>query len=290
MSFQRFFTTLCVVFLTISAYATSIVDVRLSHQDYDKSNAALYVNIDVRVDNAEQLVLAGQNYRIFYPSETLSLDQSGSKSQLSSKKYSPIKWADVVEHVAAEGKGQLKFDQDLGFANFYVELIDNKNGGEKLTSNGGWTIATLKFDVIDNFDEVSMVWGRESMSGEYATAYVEIAEWKAPLSTAEVEIDEYIDFSLELNQLHLDGVSYELSIGPNPTTDFVELRMDKDLDQDAQVSIRDMAGRLIKSTNLAKGSSLYAIDVMSLAPATYVVEISSQTGAHLISEQIVIAR
>jgi len=75
---NEFATTLFVVlFACFSAYATSIVDVRLSQQSYDKSQEALYVNIEVRVDNAEQLILAGQNYRIYYPSETLSLNQKG---------------------------------------------------------------------------------------------------------------------------------------------------------------------------------------------------------------------
>ena len=257
MSFQRFATTVLVVlFAIVSTYATSIVDVRLSQQSYDKSQEALYVNIEVRVDNADQLILAGQNYRIYYPTETLSLNQEGSKSQLSPKKYSNIKWASVLEHVSAQGEGLIDFDEDLGFANFSVELLDNQKGGEKLSDADGWmTIATLKFDVIDSFEEVSMLWGRESLSADYATAFVQIAEWKAPLVTSEVEIDEYIDFNLSINAFSIDGTAYELNIGPNPTADFVELRTDQALAANAQVIIRDMSGKLLRTEQLLKGSS-----------------------------------
>lgn len=292
MSFQRFATAIIVVlFVSFSAHATSIVDVRLSQQDYDKSSSSLYVNIEVRVDNAEQLILAGQNYRIYYPTETLSLNKKGSKSQLSPEKYTDLKWASVLENVSAQGEGLIKFDKNLGFANFSLELIDNKEGGEKLTEDGGWmTIATLKFDVIDNFDEVSMLWGRESLSADYATAFVEIAEWTAPLVTKQVEIDEYIDFNLEINQLSLDGSSYDLSVGPNPAIDFVEFRTDKALDSDASVIIRDISGKLIRTETLRKGSKHYSIDVTSLVSSTYMMELTDDAGSLLHTQKIVVAR
>ncbi len=292
MSFQRFATTLFVVlFACFSAYATSIVDVRLSQQSYDKSQEALYVNIEVRVDNAEQLILAGQNYRIYYPSETLSLNQKGSKSQLSPKKYSNIQWASVLEHVSAQGKGLIDFDEDLGFANFSVELLDNQKGGEKLNDADGWlTIATLKFDVIDSFEEVSMLWGREGLSADYATAFVQIAEWKAPLVTSAVEIDEYIDFNLALDAFSIDGLAYELSVGPNPTSDFIELRTDQALADNAQVIIRDMGGKLLRTQQLLKGSSYYSIDMSDMQSASYMLEINNTQGEQLLSKQVVVAR
>ena len=280
-----------VLFAIVSTYATSIVDVRLSQQSYDKSQEALYVNIEVRVDNADQLILAGQNYRIYYPTETLSLNQEGSKSQLSPKKYSNIKWASVLEHVSAQGEGLIDFDEDLGFANFSVELLDNQKGGEKLSDADGWmTIATLKFDVIDSFEEVSMLWGRESLSADYATAFVQIAEWKAPLVTSEVEIDEYIDFNLSINAFSIDGTAYELNIGPNPTADFVELRTDQALAANAQVIIRDMSGKLLRTEQLLKGSSYYSIDLSDMQSATYMLEINDTEGDQLLSQQVVVTR
>jgi len=292
MSLQRFLVVLTVLFFTFSAtYATSVVDVRLSHNSLDKDNQTLYVNIDVRVDNGDRMILAGQNYRIYYPSEMLSLNEQGSKSQLSSQKYSKIQFSNVLENVEALGEGAISFDDNLGFANFSVELLDNQRGGSALSDHDGWvTIATLKFDVLADFSEVSMVWGREGMSESYATAFVEIAEWEAPQKTSSVVIDEYIDFNLAVNELSLEGIDYEITVGPNPTIDFVEIKSDKALNSEMTVSIRDMGGKLVKTVRLNRGSAVYNIDVSTLLSSSYILDLSDDRGLGLISKKIVITQ
>ena len=292
MSFQRFLAILAMALLASSTvFATSIVDVRLSHNTLDKAEKALYVDIEVRMDNKDRMVLAGQNYRIYYPTETLSLNKKGSKSQLSQDQYSNLQFAKVLEHVAASGQGDISFDKDLGFANFSVELLDNQKGGASLSEKDGWmTIATLKFDVLGDFEEVSMVWGRESISAKYATAFVEIAEWEAPLKTTTVLIDEYIDFNLVVNSLSLEGINYDISVGPNPSTDFVEISADKALMTDMSVAVRDLSGKLIKTQQLPKGSDTYTIDVSNLLSASYILDMSDASGKNLLTKQIVVAQ
>lgn len=292
MSIQRFLAILALaLFASSTVFATSIVDVRLSHNTLDKAEKALYVDIDVRMDNQDRMVLAGQNYRIYYPTETLSLNKKGSKSQLSQDQYSNLQFAKVLEHVAASGQGDISFDEDLGFANFSVELLDNQKGGASLSDKDGWmTIATLKFDVLGDFEEVSMIWGRESMSAKYATAFVEIAEWEAPLRTTTVQIDEYIDFNLVVNSLSLEGVTYDISLGPNPTTDYVEISSDKALLTDMSVAVRDLSGKLIKTQQLLKGSDTYTIDVSTLLSASYILDMSDASGNNVLTKQIVVAQ
>lgn len=292
MSFQRFLAILALaLFASSMVSATSIVDVRLSHNTLDKSERALYVDIEVRLDNQDRMVLAGQNYRIYYPTETLSLNKKGSKSQLSKEQYSNLQFAKVLEHVSASGQGNISFDEDLGFANFSVELLDNQKGGASLSDKDGWvTIATLKFDVLGEFEEVSMVWGRESMSAKYATAFVEIAEWEAPLRTSTVTIDEYIDFNLVVNSLSLEGITYDISVGPNPTTDFVEISSDKALLSDMNVAIRDISGKLLKSQQLLKGSNTYTLDVSTLLSAPYILDMSDESGNNLLTKRILVTQ
>jgi len=292
MSFQRFLAFLAVTLLaSTSVLATSIVDVRLSHNTLNKAEQALYVNIDVRMDNQDHMILAGQNYRIYYPSETLSLNKKGSKSQLSQDQYSSLQFANVLEHVAAAGQGGISFDKDLGFANFSVELLDNQKGGSSLSDKDGWvTIATLKFDVLGDFEEVSMIWGREGVSSDYATAFVEIAEWEAPLRTSSVVIDEYIDFNLVVNSLSLEGITYDISVGPNPSIDFVEITSDKALKSDMKVSVRDLSGKLIKTEQLISGSNTYTIDVSTLLSAPYILDMSDVSGNHLLTKRIVVTQ
>ncbi len=292
MSFQRFLAVIaCALLASSSIFSTSTVDVRLSHNSLDKADKALYVNIDVRADHQDRFVLAGQNYRIFYPTATLSLNEDGSKSQLSPDHYSNLQFSSVLENVEASGQGAITFDKNLGFANFSVELLDNERGGEVVSDKDGWmTIATLKFDVIDDFDAVSMVWGRESLSADYATAFVEIAEWEAPLKTSTVIINEYIDFNLEINALSLDGIAYELTVGPNPAIDFVQLKSDKALGTDMKVVVRDLSGKLVKTQLLTRGNTVYSVDVSALQAASYIFDLSDQNGKNLMSKKVVIAR
>jgi len=271
--------------------AASSIDVRLSHNTLNKIDNSLYVDIDVRVDNTDRLVLAGQNYRIFYPTDILKLDKKASKSQLSPQKYSGLQFSSVIENVKAMGHGALKFDKDLGFANFAVELLDNKKGGEMVTDKDGWvTIATLKFDIVDDFEEVSMIWGREGMSETYATAFVEIAEWKAPLSTNTVIIDEYIDFNMSVNTLSVDGVTYDITVGPNPAVDFVEIKSNVSLKNDINLTIRDLSGKLISDEILPKGNRFYNVDVSNFQSASYILEMTDADGHGLLSQKIVVTR
>lgn len=293
MIFQRFMAllsaTLC--FSLTAAFATSTVDVRLNHNSLDKNGNALYVDIDVRVDNQDRFVLAGQNYRIFYPTDVLSLDQSGSKSQLSSEQYTGLQFSSVLENVEASGEGAISFDKDMGFANLSVELLDNYSGGASLSEKDGWvTIATLKFNVIDQIEEVSMILGREGKSETYATAFVEIAEWEAPLKTNSVVIDEYIDFNLSLNSLSVEGITYEINVGPNPSSDFVEIKSDKVFGSDIELTVIDLTGKLIKSVQLAKGSRAYSVDVSELKSASYIFDLKDTSGNSLMSQKMVVAR
>lgn len=292
MSFQRFVAISAILFLTVSTVlATSIVDVRLNHNNLNTVDQSLYVDIDVRVDNQDRFVLAGQNYRIYYPTNTLSLDQKGSKSQLSQEKYSELQFSSVIENVSAQGQGAITFDKDMGFANLTVELLDNYSGGASLSDKDGWvTIATLKFNVLGDFEEVSMIWGREGKSETYATAFVEIAEWEAPLKTSTALIDEYIDFNLSLSSLSLDGISYDISVGPNPSSDFIEIKTDKTLASDVQLLVRDLGGKLIKKVQLKKGSNVYNIDISTLQSASYILDLRDHTNAALVSQKIVVAR
>ena len=292
MNIQRFALVLAFVFSGLAfVAANSVVDVRMHHNTLNKAEKTLYVDIDVRVDNKDQLNLAGQNYRIFYPSGILSLDQDDSKSQLPRQQYSKLLFSDVIENVEARGQGALAFDDNLGFANFSVELLNDQQGGYQLSSKDGWvTIATLKFDVLQEIEEVSMIWGREGMSETYATAFVEIAAWEAPLQTSTVVIDEYIDFNLRLDAFSLEDQVYEINIGPNPTTDFVSIKSNREINTDIEVWIRDLSGRLIQINQLQKGSLHYAIDVSNLQSASYILDITDKAGKSLYSKKIVVAQ
>ncbi len=292
MRFQRFIFLLAIcILVTGFAFGTSAIDVRLNHNTLDKSDRSLFVDIEVKVNNNDHVILAGQNYRIYYPSSKLKLNRKDSKSQLSSQKYSDLLFTGIKENVRANGQGAIDFDEDLGFANFSVQLLDYQKGGASVSHRDGWvTIATLKFDIVDDFEKVSMVWGREGLSASYATAFVEIAEWKAPLQTREVNIEEYIDYSLSLSSLTFEGVNYDIAIGPNPATDFVEIKADKTLAHDVKLIITDLTGKMIQQERLLKGNKFYNIDVSELQSASYILDITAPNGNNLLTHKLVLTR
>ena len=273
------------------AFGVNSIDVRLNHNTLNQIDNSLFVDIEVRVGNTNSLVLAGQNYRIYYPSDLLSLDKKRSKSQLSTQLYSKLQFSSVLENVQAMGKGALKFDQNLGFANLSVDLLDSSKGGESVTAEDGWvTIATLKFDILDEFEELSMIWGREGKSERYATAFVEIAEWKSPSATDALEINEYIDFNLSVNSLNLEETTYEISVGPNPAVDFVQIRSDLSLSDDVYLNVRDISGQLVREEKLFKGNRLYNIDISDLQAASYILELTDLDGHGFMAHKIVVTR
>ena len=292
MMIQRFALVLAFVFAGTSLiYGTSVVDVRLHHNSLDKSKNALYVDIDVRVDQRDHVNLAGQNYRIYYPSDLLSLDPEASKSQLPRQQYSKLLFSNILENIEARGSGALTFDDDLGFANFAVELLNDQEGGFQLSGNDGWvTIATLKFDIVGEIEEVSMVWGRKGLSESYATAFVEIAAWEAPLQTSAVEIGQHIDYNLKIDAFTLEDQSYEINIGPNPSTDFITISTNKEFGSDLKVLVRDLSGKLVQREQLRKGSVSYHIDVSRLQSASYVIDIADTNYNSLFSKKIVVAQ
>ena len=88
----------------------------------------------------------------------------------------------------------------------------------------------------------------------------------------------------------LDEESFTINIGPNPSTDFIEVRSDKVLRSDMQILLRDLSGRIARVESLVSGSSQYLIDVSKLPPTSYHLELKTLAGQTLASEKIVVAQ
>ncbi len=179
----------------------------------------------------------------------------------------------------------------MGFANFYVELLDVKKGGMTLGKNDGWVkLATLKFDLIQGVQPLQIVWGRENKSAEYATAFVEIAEWQQNQRTRAVEITSYIDYDFAPESGSLDeGVL--VKIGPNPSTDLVHISFDKSIASNVEVNIQTISGQRIKSFILPSGIQNHNVDVSELRSASYLMMLlNSDTKEIIYSGQLVVTQ
>lgn len=268
--------------------ATNEVDIRFAPNTYDNSTNTLYVDIQLRTQ-ANQLVLAGQNYRIYYDASVLSLNDSQSKLLLPTENYSDVTFHTVKEGIDARGAGSLDFDKNLGFANFSIDLINQEFGGIILNADDEWySIATLQFKIVNQDQEFNLVWGREDKSESYATAYVEMAEWLAPRKIKSLRINEYVDFNSEATPEDESFELLEMSFGPNPSRDMVKLAFSQEVEADSEIVIRDVTGKEVSTIRLTETSNQAVINISSLPQGNYVLELrSKQRGTKLIVDKLI---
>lgn len=271
-------------FMTVHA---SQIDIRLQTEAIEGND--MYVNVQIKNSEASQMVLAGQNYRIYYNADALTIDKKGSKSLLSTKQYSNLDFSQVLEHIDATGAGQLDFEENMGYANFSIDLKDVKNGGQSLNNKGDWmTVARIKFEIAASADVYEVVWGREGKSEAYATAFVHIAEWKGSFHTETVAVNFYGDLYERREAAELSN-EVEVKVGPNPSADFIQVAINGTHDATAQAVMYDLNGKEVKRARIGIGENQVKIDVTDLVGASYLIELTSSQAQSIHRQLIVVA-
>ncbi len=265
------------------------IDLRLNVSRYDDTQSKVYVNVQVRYDEAGDITLGSQNYRFYYNSFALDLMESESSSRLN-QSYSSLVFEASHKGIEAGQVNQLDFDDELGFANFSIALVNNKDGGIKLNRHNGWTtIATLVFDVLNVSDTYDIVWGRDGVTDRYATAFVQLGEWKSQTEEVSMDINFYGDLSMNHEELLevTQGATYK--VGPNPTTDFVRVTLDRQLSKDAQIIIIDLNGRSVLQEQLSAGQVDATLTTSELSSGTYMLQVVTESEI-LLTERIAVTR
>ena len=262
--------TLCVF---ISSYAFGIDDIslRLNPSFYDDQSQTIFVDVELRYQGKGQLNLADQNYRLYYDSDVMRLKEDQSRSDLPQDLYSKLQFMEVYEDLNADAVNQLAFDDHLGFVNFNIDLNSTAHAGIALRREDDWQrVAVLTFKISDRNALSQIVWSQTGTTDEYATAFVEIMEWIAPNETEPVGVNEYIDAAFNIEK-ELSGI--DLTVSPNPTTDFIKMAFDRSLESDMNVMVFDAQGKMVKETMAYKGSEQLNLVVIEFAPGTYTVEL-----------------
>ncbi len=278
------------VLFASNVLAANELEVRFNKASYDENKQELFVDVEVQYTQSGQLVLAGQNYRFFYSSEVLKLDAKATKSLLSEEAYGKVSVDNHKSGIKADQVNQLTFDNDLGFANFSIDLLDQSKGGKKITSADGWvTVARLKFDVKKEGAAYDLVWGRQDVTDLYATAFVEIGEWRSAKKLDKVAITYYGDLSSE-DAKSVEASIADVTVGPNPTADFVIITLDKELSSATTITIKDMTGRQVKSAVVTEGTISTTIDLSDLGAASYILEMNDEDQKSIYSTRMIVAR
>ena len=285
-------TIVCCVALSLcvnAAHATKSVNLRLNPNFYDQASNSLYIDVDIQYSGHGKLVLADQNYRMYFDSENLHLDPSESFSDLPQDLYSDMSIKEVYEGVQVSGVDQLDFDHNLGFINFSIDLMDNLDGGIKLSREDGWQrVAVLKFEVKNSEDLSQIVWSRMGSTEDYATAFVEIMEWIAPNATEHVDIDqsENLEFQSEYN----GNPDLSIKIGPNPASDFVIVDFADGAQESVILMISDITGKVIQNHIIGRGTDEIFVPIDHLMAATYKIEvIDLKTEKRLYTEKLMVS-
>jgi len=289
---MKYYTTVVFALLTLLVInvnaGTSPVNLRLQVSQYDAAAEKMTVSVQLEYDQAGSINLASQNYRFFFDSDALELNTPESQNLLGSD-YSDLKWESTVSGMDADDVNQLSFDSDLGFANFSIALNNNLNGGKALSSEDGWvSVAQLVFEVKEDADLYNVVWGREDVTDLYATAFVEIGEWRDDRTVELLDVQYFGDLEIEKEELEAQG-NLQYKIGPNPTADYVQLNLQESFHGDAKILIQDIQGQTHVNTTLAAGETSDRIDLSDLASATYILRVIGDNDA-VIETTIAVAR
>lgn len=249
------------------------------------STNVLMVDVQVRNSDRNPINLGGQNIRLYYNSDALQLNQDNSVSQLPTDRYSKINFSNLYENMNADEVNQLSFDNKMGFVSFSIDLADNKNGGIVLKNNDHWvSIARLEFNQKDS-EKIQMVFGRSGRTNEYATAYVEMAEWIAPYQIEALELNEVIDLD-ESKSVESLNSEVEIKIGPNPASDFVQINFGQVINEDITVLVMDLSGRAIKSLRIAKGSKDARISLSEVNSSSYIIRGTTNSNDQFFSQRV----
>lgn len=269
MRMKTILLALAMLWLNVS-FAEKEIEIRISPEFINQENHTLYAAVEILAADHETIVLADQNYRLYYNSAIMSLDQDDSYSDLPIDKYSQLEILESIEG-AVSSNGQLSFDANLGFINFKIDLIDDNNGGVRIANNDGWQkVAVLKFNIKNSDHNGELVWSRPQVTDHYATAFVEITEWIAPFETNALNVSEYRDGMVNLEEI---TAPIHIAVGPNPTADFINLEFDIALNDAVQILVTDVAGRTWVNDVIPVGTKKATVDISALNATMYMVEI-----------------
>lgn len=247
--------------------------------DFIKQTGQDQVCYEVQLSAADgkDLNLAGQNYRIYFDTDILKFDESESSSLLPPLDYTDLILTGEYENLEAPGVGTLSYSDNMTFLNFGMDLKDVANGGIVLPADGSWVkTAELCFEVKSgNASQtgISLHWAREALTDVYATAFVEVAEWKGPNQTIPARAKDFYDLDL-VTSLQEYTWSEIPTVYPNPTSG--ELRISFEAEGPVDIEVWEVSGkRMVDKKQVLGGSAPYQMDLSHLPDGAYMLVLIS---------------
>lgn len=264
------------------------MSIRLKPNIYDTHAKSIYYYVEIANSNNAPVSLADQNYRFFYNSKSLKFNENESMMDLPQDLYSKMKVVESQSGISLQKPitelGLTENDQ-MGFANLFIQLLDTKEAGTTISPKDGWVrVAILRFDIVDETLGSLIVWGENGNTNGIATAFVELMEWVSPNKTKAIAIE------------HFEGGQYlgrvtnnsEYRIHPNPANERVHLILDDSEKSLLFFKLYNVTGQEVRNVAINSGTSELSIVTGDLPNGYYTVQITDNN--HVVHhDQLIVA-
>ena len=205
--------------------ASAQISVSLTEVDAESNLGQQCYQVVLTNQGKKDLTLAGQNYRLYYDSETAMLSESSIKTMLPSQ-YTSMKLVQHIFDVDASGFGVLPYDAHLGFINIATDLNLSAAGGVAIPAGKNIATASMCFDVVEGKTPV-FTWAQDQLTHTYATAFVELAMYDDN-KLKKANIAEYRITQNSASSTQEANV-FDLKYFPNPFTDKLNITFNESL-------------------------------------------------------------
>ena len=139
-----------------------------------ENEVSICAEVSVTNYSSTEAKILGQNVRLFYDSETLSFLKVNLSEVTSNNAYS-LEMMKNVDGLTKDGKGQLSYEDNLGFINYNVNLDKDYlfdgivNGGETVT------VQTVCFEKLDKDASIqSIALAKKGVTDQYSQAFTQV--------------------------------------------------------------------------------------------------------------------
>ncbi|MEM6319091.1 MAG: hypothetical protein AAF960_15565 [Bacteroidota bacterium] len=156
------------------------------------------MSVIVQIRSADTLSweLAGQNYRMYYDASNMDFV---SATSLLGDQYQALKLIQNAAHIdASDTNGTLAFEEDLGFLNFTIDLLNLTEASISVPNDGTWLSTAELFFTSSRLSssenaEACLVWARFEKTAAYATSFVDISSRVGSNKAETIEGLHYFD-------------------------------------------------------------------------------------------------
>lgn len=259
---------LCLIF-GCSIYAQKPIDLRISH-DQNKGDKSCY-DISLKSSEKRQILLAGQNYRLFYDAKKLNFIEEDSYSLLDPRSYSAL---DIL-NTETQGIGFLSLS--TAGRRLTEKTID-------LLGDDTWTKTMYVCFQRETENAFDLTWAHDGKTGAFATAEVTMSEWvdKDHHQILEINILEDFHSQKEISQNNED---ISLKIFPNPMIDYVNIELGDKVAPQVLI-IKDIIGREVVYDNIS-GKQNLSYDLINWPDGTYTIDVLDDKATRIFSKKVI---